>query len=90
MWYHLFSHGVAGNISDSVSDRLDLIGLSVRDFYGELFLNSHYNFDGIQGVKIEIFLEAGVGRDLALVDLRRKAQGWRLESSYEFRKTGRQ
>lgn len=51
-------------IYTSVSGRLDLISILVRDLNRELLLNGHHDLNSVQRVQAEVLVEVGRKRDL--------------------------
>src|SRR5919199_4778901 len=59
---------VRGDVVDSLTDRLDLLGVLVRDLDPELVLELHDQLYEIERVGVEVLLERRLLRDLALLD----------------------
>lgn len=60
----LVSITAGGNVVNSPSNGFDLIGIMIRDFDRELFLDGHDNFNSIERVQLEIIREVGCFCDL--------------------------
>ena len=58
----------ARDVVDGLPDGLDLLGILVRDLDPELVLQLHDELDEIERVRVEILLERGLLRELALFD----------------------
>src|SRR5829696_6491122 len=59
---------VRRDVVDGLADRLDLLGILVRDLDPELILELHDQLDEIERVRVEVFLERRLLGDLALLD----------------------
>src|SRR5919199_3317919 len=59
---------VRRDVVDSLTDGLDLLGVLVRDLHAELVFELHDQLDEVEGIGVEILLERGLFRDLALLD----------------------
>src|SRR5215212_7151861 len=59
---------VGGDVVDRLADGLNLLGVLVGDLDPELILELHDQLDEIERVGVEVLLEGGLLRDLALVD----------------------
>src|ERR1051325_1241896 len=55
------------NVVDRLPDGLDLLGFLVRNGDLEFFFQLHDQFDDVEGIGADVFLERGVARDLFLV-----------------------
>src|SRR5665811_1153825 len=53
---------------DGIADGLDLGGLCVADLDVELLFHGHHELDQVEGIGLEVFLEAGFHGDLVFVD----------------------
>src|SRR5256712_2071515 len=65
---------VRGDVVDSLTDGLDLLRVLVGNLDPELVFELHDQLDEIERIGIEIFLEGGLLRNLALVDAELLAQ----------------
>src|SRR5207249_1410108 len=65
---------VGRDVVDCLPDRLDLLGVVVRDLDPELILELHYQLDQIQRVGVQVLLKGSLVRDLAVVDAERLGQ----------------
>src|SRR5437588_9035980 len=59
---------VRRDVVDGLADGLNLLGVLVGDLDAELVLELHDQLDEIERVGVEVLLEGGLLRDLALVD----------------------
>src|SRR5689334_21876291 len=65
---------VRGDVVDSLTDRLDLLGVLVGDLDPELVLELHDQLDEIERIRVQVLLERRFLRDLAVVDAELLAQ----------------
>src|SRR5216683_7097658 len=52
----------------SVAHALDLLGILVRDLHPELLLETHDELDEVQGIRVQVIDERGLGLHIPLVD----------------------
>src|SRR5712692_7556523 len=60
--------GLLLHVFHRVADRLDLLGLFVRDLHPELLLEAHDQLDQVERVCVEILHERGLWFHVAFVD----------------------